>query len=172
VAHTVTFAYSWRWATLEQAPLPADTGEARDRELEQYLASPGQQYDLTIALSDGSIATFLGATTAYWERQRGQFVTLRCDAFATATGPAAGRSLVLPLPSTSRPARLTVGASTVPFPAAGLAVVSNASGIVTTHLPYFDTVGALGLAVKFSSLSDTFTAGNTVSMAVTYRETL
>lgn len=169
----MTFAYSWRWSALEQPPLRnSDIGEGRDRELEQYLAAPPQQYTVSLALSDGSIATFFAATTAYWERQRGQFVTLRCDAFATGTGPSTARAIVLPLPATSTPARLAVGASTVPFPAGGLAVVSNASGIVTTHLPYFDTVGALGIAVKFGGLSDTFVAGNTLSMSVTYRERL
>jgi hypothetical protein len=180
MAGDVSFAYTWRWPQLDETFVDADRAEKRDRELEQYLYAPPQQYSVDILLSTGAAATGIAPTVAYWERQRGQFVAVRCDWLATASHSGSDL-LVLPLPGSAVPATVDLGAGIglAPFPPSGVAIHNISpgagGGIGNVYHPFFVSVGGL-LGAAFLdgftgvTLTDSLNAGDLISAVVCYRE--
>lgn len=162
-----SFAYTYRWAQLDQGFVDPAKGEKRDRDLEQYLDGPPQQYAVSILAAAGGPASWVSPTVGYWERQRGQFVVVRCDWFAVAD---ATDSMVLPVPSAAAPATVDVGApvGALAFPCNGSAVLTDGSGaIVDTYSPVLVFAGGI-LGARFIGLD--MNAGEAVSAAICYRE--
>lgn len=174
------FTYAWRWPQLDQNLIDPMKGEKRDQELEEYLDAPPQSYAVEIVLGTGGVATGIDPTVAYWERQRGQFVSVRCDWLATASH-AGSALLILPLPGSAVPATVDLGAGIgrVPFPPNGVAVHNNSpgagGGIGNVYHPFFVAVGGV-IAAAFVdgftgiSLTDSLNAGDLISAVVCYRE--
>lgn len=176
----MSFVYTWRWPQLDESFADPDKGEKRDRDLEQYLYAPPQSYAVQLLLSTGAVATGIAPAVAYWERQRGQFVEVRCDWLATADG-ATSDLLCLPLAGAAAPATLDLGAGIgpAPFPPNGVAIHNlspgSGGGISNVYHPFFVTVGGV-FAVAFLdgfsgiSLTNHMAAGDLISAVVCYRE--
>jgi hypothetical protein len=163
----VTFSYTYRWAQLDQDIVDPAKAEKRDRDLEQYLYAPPQQYEVAILTPSGGHAAWVPPTAGYWERQRGQFVVLRADWFATSD---ATDGMVLPVPSAAAPATVDVGGAvgSLAFPCNGSVVRTNGLGqIVAAYSPMFVFAGGV-LAAQF--IGFTMVAGDSASACICYRE--
>lgn len=170
------FAYPYRWGALAQPPLPSDVGEARDRQLEQYLYAPPQQYVATPVYTTGATATIVNAGVISWERQRGQFVVMRGEFTVNAAG-VVGDEIAIPPPTAATPDSIVTTAGTVPFLPSGYVAVWRLGTNVYIGYPAFQAVPLLPWGIVARQTTNGLTgavvqAGDTISLAVCYRERL